>query len=169
MEKILQILAVFGLLMLLIYRAIRGWGPGFRPYGYLMRMKPPLEEGLERRLVRAVFGGGEGGADEGSGLRGRDGAIDEAGGISGADRVKTGIIDGVQAEGDAFIWDEGRQLLFCYSWTGRLVIIRRSGQDDNRQVQELAAPPDCIGVALDPQEEKLYFEAGGYIFVYGQG
>lgn len=65
---------------------------------------------------------------------------------------------------DLFISNEG--LVFCYSAEGRLTIYRQEG-DRYKQKQELPVPLDCIAMALDPTDEKLYFEAGGYIFQCG--
>ena len=53
-------------------------------------------------------------------------------------------------------------LVFCYSAEGRLTILRES-----KVRQELPVPLDCVAMALDPSDGKLYFEAGGYIFQYG--
>ena len=70
------------------------------------------------------------------------------------------------AEGrvDLFIVHDG--LVFCYGAEGRLTIYRQDG-DKYRQRQELAVPLDCIAMALDPADENLYLEAGGFIFIYG--
>lgn len=70
------------------------------------------------------------------------------------------------AEGrvDLFVTDE--RLVFCYSAEGRLTIYRREG-DEYKQKQELPVPLDCVAMALDPSDGKLYFEAGGFIFLYG--
>jgi hypothetical protein len=56
MEKVLQILAVFGLLMLVIWRSIRGREERFRRFSFLGRVRPPLPEGVQSRLVNGVFG-----------------------------------------------------------------------------------------------------------------
>ena len=128
MEKILQIIAVFVLMMIIIHRFIRGRDPRYRPYNYLTRLKPPLAAEVGHRLMTAVL---------------------EAG----------------QAE--AFIIDEARQLLFSYSAIGSLTIHRRKEDHGYKEMQWLAAPLNCTGMALDPEEGKLYLEAEGYLFVYG--
>jgi hypothetical protein len=69
-----------------------------------------------------------------------------------------------ELEADMFVIDEG--LAFCYSAVGRLVIYRWERQK-YRQKQELAVPLDCVAMAFDPIDGKLYFESGGYIFQYG--
>jgi hypothetical protein len=79
----------------------------------------------------------------------------------GPDGLEVGLAEG---RVDLFVADEG--LLFCYSAEGRLTIYRREG-DRYRQKQELPVPLDCAAMALDHTEGKLYFEAGGFIFVYG--
>ena len=60
MEKILQILAVFVLLALVIHRFIRGREPVYQPFDYLARLKPPLAAEISGRLLRAIIGDGEG-------------------------------------------------------------------------------------------------------------
>lgn len=57
-------------------------------------------------------------------------------------------------------------LVFCYNAEGRLTIYRREGEK-YRQKQELPVPLDCTAMALDPEDAKLYFEASGFIFLYG--
>ncbi|HXB09772.1 MAG TPA: hypothetical protein VNW04_21760 [Puia sp.] len=128
MEKILQITAVFVLLMLIINRFIRALEPRYRPYNYLTRVKPPLAAEVGQRLMSAVF---------------------EAGQV------------------DAFLLDEGRQLLFSYQAVGSLTIHQRKEGRGLKEMQWLAAPLDCTGMALDPEDGKLYLEAGGFLFVYG--
>jgi hypothetical protein len=56
MEKVLQILAVSGLLMLLIWRSIRGRDERFRRFSYLGRIRAPLAEEVVQRLIGGVFG-----------------------------------------------------------------------------------------------------------------
>ncbi|HEV3325277.1 MAG TPA: hypothetical protein VG052_06710 [Puia sp.] len=142
MEKVLQILVVFGLLMLVVSRFYREREPRFRPYDYLNRLQLPLPAGMQERLIDAVFGTEE--------------AIEWA---------KLGV----EGYADAFLFDEDSRLLFCYSVVGRLVIYRRGVKGVYRQVQELAAPLDCTAMALDPEDGRLYFEVSGYLFVYGAG
>ena len=127
MEKILQIVAVFVVMALVIHRFIRGKEPAYRPYNYLTRLKPPVAAEVGQRLVAAVF-------DEGV---------------------------------DAFLVDETRQLSFTYGATGSLTIHRRRAEGQLKEMQWLAAPLNCTGMALDPQEGRLYLEAEGYLFVYG--
>jgi hypothetical protein len=65
---------------------------------------------------------------------------------------------------DAFLLYPAGGLVFCYSAVGRLTIFR---QAPLRQLQELAVPLDCSAIAFDPGNERLYFEAGDALFVYG--
>ena len=134
MEKVLQIVAVFALMMLIINRFIRGREPRYRAYNYLTRLKPPLIAEVGQRLVTAVFGVG---------------------------------MEGLPGQVDAFIVDEARQLLFCYSAVGSLTIYRRKEAGGFKEMQWLAAPLNCSGMALDPEDGRVYLEAGGYLFVYG--
>ena len=60
MEKVLQILAVFVLLALVIHRFIRGREPAYQPFDYLTRLKPPLAAAISDRLLQAVMGSAEG-------------------------------------------------------------------------------------------------------------
>ena len=73
------------------------------------------------------------------------------------DELAAGVVEG---EVDMYVAYEG--LVFCYSAEGRLTILH------NWKVkQELPVPLDCVAMALDPADGKLYFEAGGFIFLYG--
>ncbi|HXB95584.1 MAG TPA: hypothetical protein VNU70_10510 [Puia sp.] len=125
MEKVFQILAVFAVMMLVIYRFIRGRGHSYRPYEFVVRLRPPLPAEVEQRLIVAEHG------------------------------------EGCRLEMEDFV--------FCYRAEGSLTIYRRQQQGRDRQVQELAVPLDCTAVAMDPIDKRLYFEAGGYWFIYGQG
>lgn len=138
MEKIFQIVLVFVLLMLIIARFLRGPGSRYRSYDYLARRKPPLPEDTVQRLIPAVLWSEE-------------------------DRERYPV----EGEVDHFLFDAGTQLLFCYRAVGSLSIFRRQGERVYREMQQLAVPLDCIGMALDPQDGRLYFEAGGDLFVYG--
>jgi hypothetical protein len=130
MEKILQILAVFSLLLLLIWRSIRGREERFRRLSYLTRLRPPLPEDVRRRLVVGVFGGEPG-------------------------------------EADAYLVDEERRLVFRYRVDGKLTVHRRMADGRERELQELSVPMDCSGLAWDAEEQQLYLEEGGDLFVYG--
>jgi hypothetical protein len=138
MEKIFQILVVFTLLMLVIARFMRGPGSRYRSYDYQTRRKPPLPEETVQRLVPAAVWSEE-------------------------DRRSYAV----EGEVDIFLFDEVNRLLFCYRAAGSLTIFRQLAPHTYREMQLLAVPLDCIGMALDPQDSKLYFEAGGYLFVYG--
>ena len=98
MEKVLQILIVFGLLMLLIWRSIRTREERFRRFSYLRRLRPPLAEGVAARLVAGNFGRAE------------------------------GENDWLPDDTDAWIWEEESRLLLCYRLDGKLTIYRRSGR-----------------------------------------
>ena len=54
MEKVLQILAVFVLMMLIIWRSVRRREERFRRFSYLGRVRPPLPEEVEKRLIKGV-------------------------------------------------------------------------------------------------------------------
>lgn len=136
MEKILQILSVFALLMLVITWFMREREEKFRRFGFLGRMKGVLQGGGD--LMEGVFGAAE-------------------------ERERLGVPDGV----DAFLFDEGSRLLFCYAMEGRLTIYRRLAGGVKRELQELSVPLDCSAMWWDPQGLQLFLEEEGEWFVYG--
>jgi hypothetical protein len=136
MEKILQILAVFALLMLVVTRFIREREEKFRRFGFLGRLRGGLQGDGE--LIEGVFGPAE-------------------------ERGRLGVPDGT----DAFLFDEGSRLLFCYTVEGRLTIYRRLAGGVKRELQELSVPLDCSAMWWNPQDRKIFLEEGGEWFVYG--
>jgi hypothetical protein len=138
MDRVLQILAVFVLLMLFIWRSIRGREERFRRFSYLGRVRSPLSEGVRGRLVGGVFGP----------VGGRE-------------------IYGVPDEAYGYLWDEDSRMVLLYWLDGKLTINRRMAGGRNRELQELAVPMDCTGIAWDPEEQKIYLEEDGDFFVYG--
>jgi len=87
-----------------------------------------------------------------------------------AQRLVTAVFEAGQADaGDsgAVVIDEARQLVFSYNAVGSLTIHQRKEEGRLKEMQVLAAPLDCAGMALDPMEGKLYLEAAGFLFVYG--
>ena len=136
MEKILQILAVFALLMLVVARFIRERDSTFRRFGFLGRLKGGPQGGAY--LMEGVFGPAE-------------------------ERERLGVPDGM----DAFLFDEGSRLLFCYTVEGRLTIYRRLAGGVKRELQELSVPLDCSAMWWNPQDGKIFLEEGGEWFVYG--
>jgi hypothetical protein len=139
MDKVLQILAVFALLMLLIWRSIRGREDRFRRFSYMARVRPPLPEEVRQRLVVGIFGQ--------AGVRETFGVTNEA---------------------EAFLWDEESRMLLLYWRDGKLTIYRRMGGGRNRELQELAVPMDCTGMGWDAVERRIYLEEDGDWFVYGE-
>lgn len=127
MDKVFQILIVFGLVILVIQRFIKGKVAQYIPYDFIIRLRPPLSAEVEGRLIAA---------------------------------------ERVDEDGVGFEMGRG-DLLFYYRATGSLTIYRRRPQGRNKELQEIAVPVDCSAMAMDPLENKLYFEAGGYWFVYG--
>ena len=90
------------------------------------------------------------------------------------DRLVSGIFGaggeayGMPLDADAFLWDEDSRMLLFYRLDGKLTINRRMAGGRNRELQELAVPMDCAGIAWDPQERKIYLEDDGDWFVYGE-
>lgn len=138
MEKVLQILLVFALLMLVIWRSIRGKEGRFRRFSYLSRLRQPLSEEIRSRWIAGEFGA----AEERSGY-------------------------GVPEDADAFLIDEDSGLLLCYRQEGKLLIYHWSPDARNKELQEMPVPMDCTGLSWDPAERKIYLEEGGYWYVYG--
>jgi hypothetical protein len=134
MEKVLQILAVFGLLMFVIWRSIRK-EERFRRFSYLSKLRPPLMEEIRQRLVMGVF-------------------------------ESEGKPSGVPVDVDGYLIDEESGLILFYRMDGKLTVNRRFG-GGLRELQEMAVPMDCTGMAWDAQEKKIYLEEGGDFFVYG--
>ena len=122
MDKILEILAVFVLLSLVIHRFIKGREPAYEPYDLLNQTRSALGPEMRERLFSVDL-----------------------------------LPDGV-------LYDEARQLRYSYSSTGSLTI-----HWQQKEKQLLAAPLDCTAMLLDPEDGRLYLEAGGFVFVYGQG
>jgi hypothetical protein len=58
-------------------------------------------------------------------------------------------------------------MVLLYRLDGKLTINRRMAGGRNRELQELAVPMDCTGIAWDPEEQKIYLEEDGDFFVYG--
>ena len=137
MEKVLQIVLVAALLMLVIWRSIRGREERFRRWSYLTRLREPLHESIRERLLTGIFG--------------PDG-----------DRVSYGVPE----DADAYLSDEERKILLCYRVDGKLTIYQTGPRGWKREFQEMPAPMDCTGLAWDPEERKIYLEEGGYWYVY---
>ena len=138
MEKVLQILLVFALLMLVIWRSIRGKEGRFRRFSYLSGLQQPLSGEIRQRWIAGKFGA----AEERSGY-------------------------GVPEDADAFLIDEDSGLLMCYRIEGKLLIYHWSPGGRNKELQEMSVPMDCTGLSWDPEERKIYLEEGDYWYVYG--
>jgi len=139
MERVLQILAVAGLLMFVIWRGIRGREERFRRFSYLGRARPPLADEVRQRMVLGVIG-------------------------PAVEREAYGVPLGA----DAFLADEDGRMVLVYWKDGKLTINRRMEGGRNRELQELAVPLDCTGLGWDPLERRIYLEEGGDWFVYGE-
>jgi hypothetical protein len=145
MDKVFQILIVFGLVILLIQRFIKGKVAQYIPYDFIIRLRPPLSAEVEGRMIAAE-------------------RVDVEGVIGDKADEERVVGDETDVVGFEMVRDD---LLFYYRATGSLTIYRRSRQGRNKELQEIAVPVDCSTMAMDPLENRLYFEAGGYWFVYG--
>ncbi|HEV2354018.1 MAG TPA: hypothetical protein VGR89_07235 [Puia sp.] len=137
MEKVLQILLVTALLMLVIWRSIRGRDEWFRPWSYLVRVRAPLPESIGERLLTGTFG-------------------------PAAVRMNHSVPD----DADAWLLDEEHRILLCYRLDGKITIFRLGTPGGKREFQEMSVPMDCSALAWDPEERKIYLEEGGYWYVY---
>src|SRR5579872_2569190 len=132
MEKVLQILLVAGLLMFVIWRSIRGKDEWFRRWSYQVRLRAPLPESTGGRLLTGTFG-------------------------PGVERVNHAVPD----DADAWLSDEDRRILLCYTMDGKMTIYRLGYGGGKREFQEMSVPMDCTALAWDPEERKIYLEEGG--------
>jgi hypothetical protein len=152
MDKVLQILAVFGLLMLLIWRSMRTREERFRRFSYLGRVKAELDEQVNSRMVMGVF-------------RETDRSDDvEAQDTARGDRERMGVPDNA----DGWLWDEDRRLVMSYSKEGKLTISQRTSGGHFKELQEMPVPMDCTGLGWDPLERRIYLKESADWFVYGE-
>lgn len=165
MEKILQILAVFALLMLAVTRFIRGKEQRFREYVFSGRFTFPLSGDLYRDLLSAEVGEDVIAADPENRLFLRPGPENT---LVAADK-KTGVSlasISVDASIDAVLFDPLTRLIYCYSLEGVLTILRQSGRDSYRIVQKLDIAAGGKQLSLDPHSGKIYLHAGADVFLY---
>ncbi|HTR28866.1 MAG TPA: hypothetical protein VMH27_06335 [Puia sp.] len=152
MEKILQILAVFGLLMLLIWRSMRAREERFRRFSFLGRVKAELEEQVGGRMINGVFR--------------ETGRTDdpEAAAAGRGDSERIGVPDNA----DGWLSDEEGRLVMSYSREGKLTIGRRTSGSHIKELQEMSVPMDCTGLGWDPVERRIYLKESADWFVYGE-
>jgi hypothetical protein len=172
MEKILQILAVFALLMLVITWFFRDREFKLRDYVFSYRFRGSLPTGIRQRMLSGVVSPVEEGepvevTDHENGLVFRRGpdmvrALEIADEQTGLILSTTEIIDTV----DAILFDPATRLIYCYGASGSITIVRQSGRDNYRVEQTLAAPVNGAVLSLDPKDKKIYLDAGGSYFVF---
>jgi hypothetical protein len=179
MEKILQILAVFALLMLVITWFFRDREFKLRDYVFSYRFRGSLPTGIRQRMLSGVVSPVEEGepvqaidhqvqvTDHENGLIFRRGpdmvrALEIADEQTGLIVSTTEIIDTV----DAILFDPATRLIYCYGASGSITIVRQSGRDNYRIEQTLAAPVNGAVLSLDPKDKKIYLDAGGSYFVF---
>jgi hypothetical protein len=172
MEKILQILAVFALLMLVITWFFRDREFKLRDYVFSYRFRGSLPTGIRQRMLSGVVSPEEEGepvqvTDHENGLVFRRGpdmvrALEIADEQTGLIISTTEIIDTV----DAILFDPATRLIYCYGASGSITIVRQSGRDNYRIEQTLAAPVNGAVLSLDPKDKKIYLDAGGSFFVF---
>ncbi|HXD77355.1 MAG TPA: hypothetical protein VN616_06085 [Puia sp.] len=138
MEKVLQILLVFALMMLVIWRSIRGKEDRYRKLSYLFRERKPLPEAIGGRLIP---------------------------GMSGEAAEREGY--SIPGDADAFLPDDEGRLLFTYFADGKLTVSRWSPSGRKKELQELSVPMDCSALAWDPEVRRVYLEDGEFWYVYG--
>jgi hypothetical protein len=172
MEKILQILAVFALLMLVITWFFRDREFKLRDYIFSYRFRGSLPTGIRQRMLSGAVSPVEEGepvqvTDHENGLVFRRGpdmvrALEIADEQTGLIISTTEIIDTV----DAILFDPATRLIYCYGALGSITIVRQSGRDNYRIEQTLAAPVNGAVLSLDPKDKKIYLDAGGSYFVF---
>jgi hypothetical protein len=172
MEKILQILAVFALLMLVITWFFRDREFKLRDYVFSYRFRGSLPTGIRQRMLSGMVSPVEEGepvqaTDHENGLVFRRGpdmvrALEIADEQTGLIISTTEIIDTV----DAILFDPATRLIYCYGASGSITIVRQSGRDNYRIEQTLAAPVNGAVLSLDPRDKKIYLDAGGSYFVF---
>jgi hypothetical protein len=172
MEKILQILAVFALLMLVITWFFRDREFKLRDYVFSYRFRGSLPTGIRQRMLSGAVSPLEEGepvqvTDHENGLVFRRGpdmarALEIADEQTGLIISTTELIDTV----DAILFDPATRLIYCYGAIGSITIVRQSGRDNYRIEQTLAAPVDGAVLSLDPKDKKIYLDAGGSYFVF---
>jgi hypothetical protein len=165
MEKILQILAVFALLMLAVTRSIRGKEQRFREYVFSGRFTFPLSGDLYRGLLSAEVGEDVIAADPENRLFFRPGPENS---FVAADK-KTGVsLASISLDEpiDAVLFDPLTRLIYCYSLEGALTILRQSGRGSYMIVQKLDIAPGGKQLSLDPHSGKIYLHAGADVFLY---
>jgi hypothetical protein len=172
MEKILQILAVFALLMLVISWFFRDREFKLRDYIFSYRFRGSLPIGIRQRMLSGVVSPVEEGqpvqvTDHENGLIFRRGpdmvrALEIADEQTGLIISTTEIIDTV----DAILFDPVTRLIYCYGALGSITIVRQSGRENYRVEQTLAAPVNGAVLSLDPKDKKIYVDAGGSYFVF---
>ena len=152
MEKVLQILAVFGLLMLLIWRSMRAREERFRRFSFLGRVKAVLEEPVSSRMIMGVFR--------------ETGRIDVLAAGEGTQTDKEGMV--LPDNADGWLRDEDRKLVMSYSKEGKLTISRQTSGGHFKELQEMSVPMDCTGLGWDPLDRRIYLRESGDWFVYGE-
>jgi hypothetical protein len=178
MEKVLQILIVFVLLMLVVSRFFREREFKFREYIYLQRIRHPLPSDISGRLlstvVRHALAAEPGDAaapvpavsDPDQGLLFRRGP-DRTRALEIVDEYSGLVISTLETdEVDAILFEPATRLVYCYSVSGSITVIRGSGRDGYRVLQSLAAPEGGTMLSLDPIDKKLYVESEGSLFVF---
>lgn len=196
MEKVLQILAVFVLLMLVIGYSIHSRDRRFREYYFFGEIALPLQGDAYRDLLsvpilpggnggmaidrenqlsfRAGINDGEQGRDGGGGAQGRGGAREElAPGqlllVSDDTTGREVAAISLEEGADAILFDQETRLLYCCSGEGGLSVIRQTTRESYKIVQHLTIPKGCSDMALDMTTGRLYLRSGGSVLLYTQG
>ncbi|HEY4112358.1 hypothetical protein [Puia sp.] len=165
MEKILQILVVFALIMLVVNRFIRGREQRFREYVLSGHISLPLPGDLYRELLSVVVGEDVIAADPDNRLFFRPGPENT---LVAADK-RTGVSLASVAMGeeiDAVLFDPLSRLIYCYSLAGLLTVLRQSGRSSYRIVQRMDVPRGGMQLSLDPHSGKIYLQAEALVYVY---
>ena len=174
MEKVLQILAVFFLLVLVIGYSIHSRESRFRDYYFFGQIALPMQGSVYWEFLSvSILPGGEGGM-----AVDRENRLSFRGGAGGPDHVlrvsddltgkEIAVIE--LGEGaDAILFDQETRLLYCCSGEGGLSIIRQASRESYKIVQYLDIPKGCSDFALDTATGRIYLRSGGSVLLYTQG
>lgn len=171
MEKIFQILAVFAVLMVAVNWYIRGKEPRFREYVFAGRFTFPLSGDYHRQLLTTTLILPEdnelvpGAADATNRLVFR---VNGGRNLLVTDEATGDLLMGIplDASADAVLFDPATRMVYCGSAEGLVIILRQTGRDTYKVMQQLAVQPGYTALSLDPSNGKLYVHSGVDVFVY---
>ena len=169
MENVFQILAVFGLLMLVITYSVQARDRRFREYYFSRQIILPFPGAPDWDILSAAAA-----AEEGRGFRSADPENElsfspgEGAELIVADYTTGRTVTTIFLGGDAddILFDPATKLIYCCSGEGYLIIIRQAGRDAYKIMQRLVIPKGCRSLVLDPHTGSLFLPRADSVFVY---